>query len=179
MLWKILLVITSLVFLGCDTQPLKEKKYINKNQLSFMSCELKIPWRYKLDSFDKDRKEYLFSYQNSNQLKKYIYNHRIRVERKENDYISLADKVFSENFNLISLKNFNDIKSFRYKGKDKEEKQNNCKNQQSCKEVDMYFKNNYLVVYGKDFIMIIEETDEYIDEIYKMIEDCAAQLPRK
>jgi len=171
MLRKILLIIISLL-LGCDTQHLKEKIFIDTNQVSFKSCDLKIPWRYKLSTFDKDRKEYLFSYENSNQLKKHIYNHRIHLERKNDGYISHADKIFSKNFNLISINNFGDIKLFRYKGKDNDGKQNNCKNRQSCKEIGMYLKNNYFLVYGKDFIMIVEE-------IYQMLEDCASQRDKE
>ena len=40
-------------------------------------------------------------------------------------------------------------------------------------------QNNTLYVYGEDFFISIQETDDYIDEIYKMIEDYVSEVDKK
>jgi len=141
--------------------------------IKLKSCSLKIPFRYKLQSFSVDEVHFvhkevkekgIFEPVNS------ILTHRIYITNK----INLDISMLLSDLNFISEKKIDDISLLRYKPK--KLKNIDKSNPIHIKHEQMYIRNNTFFINGKDFSMIVSETDEHIDEIYKMIEDCASQM---
>ncbi len=158
------------------------------------SCSLKIPSRYHLMDFsqhqpnDLDKKSNpnnKFSYQSIYFLHKdvdsednfsvrnTILNHSIEIT---NNSFSNINMLISK-LRFISSKKISTIKVSRYKplalkNIDKE-------NTIQLRNEKLFRLNNILIVNEKNFSIIVNETDEYIDEMYKMIEEgCASDIAK-
>jgi hypothetical protein len=144
--------------------------------IKLMSCSLKIPFQYKLQSFSVDEVHFVHKEAEEKRIyepKNFILSHRIYITNK----INLNINMLLSDLKFISEKKFDNINVSRYKPK--KLKNIDKSNPIHIEHEKMYIRNNTFFINGKDFSMIINETDEYIDEVYKMIEDCASQLPRK
>jgi len=158
-------------------------------RVKIKSCSLKIPSRYKLIEFshhqpnDLDKRvnpDNKFSY------KAIVFSHK---DVENEDRLSVKNLILSHNIHIsnnnfsnmnlltsklqyISNKNISDINISRYKPKKLKIDKNDSLQLRNAKLSKL---NNTLIVSGKDFTIIVNETDEYIDEIYKLIENCTSR----
>jgi hypothetical protein len=143
-------------------------------ELKIDSCTLKIPQRYSQKMIFHTPNEVSFLYQEEKDVNtsKAIFSnfflaHKITILREKNHEIINEN---DEDFNLISKKNINGIQVFRFKGRMKKTIKN--PNEGQLKNINMFKQNNYFHIFGNDFYIVVQETDEYADDIYQIIEDC-------
>lgn len=140
------------------------------------ACALQINDRYKLKEFNAPY-NFNFTYLES-EGKEWISNdnlflqHNINIYFKENYpqkdkdlYISKWKKMMV----LFSNNRFRDLEIWRFKNPEIE-----MNKKGSYQEIAKTFSRqaNVFIIFGKNFIIHIDETDPYIDEIYNMIKDC-------
>jgi len=180
------------------SKDMKEKSnnielFADNYTVKIKSCSLKIPLRYKLIEFSYHKPNALdkrvnpnnnFSYkiisffhkdvdsEDKFSIKNLILYHSIKISNHNFSNIN----ILTSKLQLVSSKKILGIKVLRYKLK----KLNIDKtNPLQLKNNKLYKLNNTIIVNEKNFAIIINETDEYIDEIYKMIRNCASMIDKK
>ena len=200
--FKINIIIVLFILMGCSnaiSQEFKENKntitvQAKNYKVKLKSCSLEIPLRYELIDFSHREPTYIdkqvypnknFSYQaisfvhkevnnqNWSTFKNFILEHKIEIANKK----FLDIDVFSSKLQFISSKKFSDIHVLRYKYKKLKNIDRTDVRQFNNEKLNKL--NNILIVNETGFSIIINETDEYIDEIYTMLEDCASQMDTK
>lgn len=157
-------------------------------KVQLKTCSLKIPSRYKLRNFSyytpshpynaSPYKKVSFlhkevSSEDWSTIKNFILEHKIEIANKK----FLNMDVFTSKLQFISSKKVSDISVLRYKHKALKNIDKSDKRQ--LKNEELYKLNNILIVNEIGFSIIVSETDEYIDEIYEMIEGCAKEMNSK
>lgn len=174
---RIIYCIVGVIFLGCTNNRSNNEKFsleiIDTNRVKTTSCILKIPIRYQL--VRKSKKDVLYRHYeliNKEWLdpKNILLSHRIAV-KKRNELNELDNQIYKD-FTLIDKKEYSPIEVYRFKAKYTEE----VIIKDSLKLLQ---KNNTFYIYSHNWFVGIDETDEYVDEIYTMIEDCASQMNSK
>jgi len=180
-----ILLIFILTLEGCSDNISPEENSVNKKEnhrieilakdfnIKLKSCSLKIPFRYKLQSFSFDEVHFVHKEVEEKGIFEpgnYILTHRIYITNK----INLDTNMLLSDLKFISEKKLDNINVSRYKPKSS--KNIDKSNPIHIKHEKMYIRNNTFFINGKDFSMIVDETDTHIDEIYKMLEDCATQM---
>lgn len=154
--------------------------YAENYKVKLKSCSLSIPSRYNLQNFSyqtplypintKPYTEINFSYKEASTVKNFILSHSIHIANKK----SLNIEVLTSKLQFISSKEVFNLKILRYKPK--ELRHIDKSNPQHIKNEKLYKLNNTIIVNKASFTILVDETDEYIDEIYKMIEGCANEI---
>jgi len=202
--FKINIFISLFVIMGCTNATSQDIKEESSNSITVFSdnytvklesCILKIPSRYKLIDFSQHEPNDLDKKSNPNNKFSYqsIYFLHKDVDSEDNfsarntiltHSIEITNNFFS-NINMltsklkfISSKKISTIKVSRYKPLTL--KNIDRENTIQLRNEKLSKLNNILIVNENNFSIIVNETDEYVDEIYKMLEEgCISKVNRK
>jgi len=141
----------------------------NSFKIHIGSCDLNVPKRYILKKFTPPY-NFTFFHLEDNSLEElmginFILSHNINIHHEENIKEKEKQKflkALAKNRKQVSHKQYGTLEIYRFKPII------SVKNE---RDVHYETTNIYLIL-NENFVIYIDETDPYIDDIHTMIEDC-------
>ena len=150
-------------------------------KLHLDSCVLKISTRYQHISLNTPS-SIKFRYSEvekettkEDKAKNLLLTHNIAIDASRDKNKNKNIEKLSKIYDLIDSTIINGVQIYRFKDQPYAGIKKPNRDQQ--RHIKMINTNNIFYVYGEGFHIVAQETDKYIYDIYKMIEDCGKQSP--